>query len=105
MVAPRSAATVMILRDRSGSGGSGAAGGGGEDRAVDVYMLRRASTMEFAPRMMVFPGGGVDPRDADPGLPWAGPSPAQWAQTLSADEATARELVAAAVRELRRLVG
>lgn len=56
--------------------------------------------MTFAPRMMVFPGGGVDPRDADPSLPWAGPSPAQWGRTLVADEATARELVAAAVREV-----
>jgi len=50
--------------------------------------------------MMVFPGGGVDPRDADPSLPWAGPSPAEWARTLVADEATARELVVAAVREV-----
>jgi len=56
--------------------------------------------MQFAPRMMVFPGGGVDPRDADPSLPWAGPSPADWARLLIADEATARELVAAAVREV-----
>jgi 8-oxo-dGTP pyrophosphatase MutT (NUDIX family) len=80
----------MILRDRTGSSGS----------AVDVFMLRRVDTMEFAPRMMVFPGGGVDLRDADPSLPWAGPSPAQWARTLSADEATARELVVAAVREV-----
>jgi 8-oxo-dGTP pyrophosphatase MutT (NUDIX family) len=63
-------------------------------------MLRRSSTMEFAPRMMVFPGGGVDPRDADPGLPWAGPSPAEWGRLLVADEATARELVVAAVREV-----
>jgi 8-oxo-dGTP pyrophosphatase MutT (NUDIX family) len=63
-------------------------------------MLRRTSTMEFAPRMMVFPGGGVDPRDSDPGLPWVGPSPAQWGRVLIADEATARELVAAAVREV-----
>lgn len=88
MVAARSAATVMILRDRAGAS------------AVDVFMLRRVSTMEFAPRMMVFPGGGVDPRDADPSLPWAGPSPAQWGRTLVADEATARELVVAAVREV-----
>ncbi|MEP7035087.1 MAG: NUDIX hydrolase [Actinomycetota bacterium] len=50
--------------------------------------------------MMVFPGGGVDPRDADPDLPWAGPGPGEWARTLVADEATARELVAAAVREV-----
>jgi 8-oxo-dGTP pyrophosphatase MutT (NUDIX family) len=67
---------------------------------VDVFMLRRSSTMEFAPRMMVFPGGGVDPRDADPGLPWAGPSPADWGKLLMADEAIARELVVAAVREV-----
>jgi 8-oxo-dGTP pyrophosphatase MutT (NUDIX family) len=86
----------MILRDRPSVGEVGSSGG----RGVDVFMLRRASTMEFAPRMMVFPGGGVDPRDADPGLPWAGPEPAQWGRLLIADEATARELVVAAVREV-----
>jgi len=90
VVAARSAATVMILRDRPGANLSG----------VEVFMLRRSSTMEFAPRMMVFPGGGVDPRDADLSLPWAGPSPAQWGRLLIADEATARELVVAAVREV-----
>jgi 8-oxo-dGTP pyrophosphatase MutT (NUDIX family) len=56
--------------------------------------------MEFAPRMMVFPGGGVDPRDADSSLPWAGPSPAEWGRWLVADETVARELVVAAVREV-----
>lgn len=83
---PRPAATVMFVRD-------GAAG-------LEVFMLRRVATMAFAPRTMVFPGGGVDPRDADPGLPWAGPTPAEWAERLQVDEATARELVAAAVREV-----
>ena len=67
---------------------------------MDVFMQRRVSTMAFAPRMMVFPGGGVDPRDADPDLPWAGPLPEVWGRTLVADEATARELVVAAVREV-----
>ena len=90
VVAARSAATVMILRDRPGVSTPG----------VDVFMLRRSSTMEFAPRMMVFPGGGVDPRDADPSLPWAGPTPAEWGRMLIADEVTARELVVAAVREV-----
>ncbi len=84
----------MIVRDR------GVRGTGGERGGVDVFMLRRVSTMEFAPRMMVFPGGGVDPRDADPGLPWAGPSPQEWGRVLVADEAIARELVVAAVREV-----
>jgi 8-oxo-dGTP pyrophosphatase MutT (NUDIX family) len=85
-VAPRAAATVMFVRD-------GAAG-------VEVFMLRRVASMAFAPRAVVFPGGGVDPRDADPGLPWAGPTPAQWGELLQADEATAQELVVAAVREV-----
>ena len=86
---PKRAATVMFVRDRA-DGGSG----------VEVFMLRRVATMEFAPRMMVFPGGGVDPRDADPDLPWAGPTPTEWATRLDVDEATARVLVAAAVREV-----
>ncbi|GAB3073354.1 MULTISPECIES: NUDIX hydrolase [unclassified Phycicoccus] len=83
---PRLAATVMFVRD--------AAAG------VEVFMLRRVATMAFAPRMMVFPGGGVDSRDAEESLPWAGPSPAEWASRLRVDESRARELVAAAVREV-----
>jgi 8-oxo-dGTP pyrophosphatase MutT (NUDIX family) len=85
-VTPKAAATVMFVRD---------AGDG-----VEVFMLRRVATMEFAPRMMVFPGGGVDPRDADPDLPWAGPAPGQWAELMDVEEPVARELVAAAVREV-----
>ena len=85
-VVPKPAATVMFVRD-------GSAG-------LEVFMLRRVATMAFAPRSLVFPGGGVDPRDADPRLPWAGPSPADWAARLETDEATARELVVAAVREV-----
>ncbi len=83
---PRSAATVMLVRD-------GADG-------VEVFMLRRVSTMDFAPRMWVFPGGGVDLRDDAPDLPWAGPSPAEWAELLGTDEGLARALVSAAVREV-----
>ena len=52
---PRPAATVIFVRDAQAEPG------------VEVFMLRRVATMEFAPRMMVFPGGGVDPRDADAG--------------------------------------
>lgn len=82
----RSAATVMLVRD-------GASG-------VEVFMLRRVPSMEFAPHAWVFPGGGVDPRDDAPELPWAGPSAAEWAARLGCDEALARSLVAAAVREV-----
>ncbi|GGK57738.1 NUDIX hydrolase [Ornithinimicrobium pekingense] len=83
---PRPSSTVMLLRD--GSGGP------------EVFVLRRASSMAFAPGMVAFPGGGVDPRDADPDVPWAGPRPTEWARRLGADEAVARELVIAAAREV-----
>jgi 8-oxo-dGTP pyrophosphatase MutT (NUDIX family) len=55
--------------------------------------------MAFAGGMCVFPGGGVDPRDFDHAVAWAGPSPEEWAGRLGTDERTARALVCAAVRE------
>ena len=55
--------------------------------------------MAFAGGMCVFPGGGVDPRDFDAEIGWAGPPPAEWAALLGTDEALARALVCAAVRE------
>ncbi|MCW2764798.1 MAG: hypothetical protein JWO11_757 [Nocardioides sp.] len=82
---PRNAATVVLLR--------------ASDEGPSVYLLRRHVTMEFAGGMCVFPGGGVDPRDFDASVAWAGPSPAQWASSLGTDEETARALVCAAVRE------
>jgi 8-oxo-dGTP pyrophosphatase MutT (NUDIX family) len=82
---PRDAATVVLLRQ--GAGGP------------EVYLLRRQVSMEFAGGMCVFPGGGVDPRDFDHTVAWAGPSPAEWAERLGVDEAKARALVCTAVRE------
>jgi 8-oxo-dGTP pyrophosphatase MutT (NUDIX family) len=61
--------------------------------------MRRQVSMQFAAGMCVFPGGGVDPRDADGAVGWAGPAPAEWAARLGTDEDTARALVCAAVRE------
>src|SRR3954466_4711085 len=85
MTEPRQAATVLLLRD--GSPG------------LEVYLLRRTKGMPFAGGMTAYPGGGVDPRDADVETAWAGPSPAQWAMAFGCDDRTARELVCAAVRE------
>ncbi len=82
---PRNAATVVLLR------------GGSE--GPEVYLLRRQTSMAFAAGMCVFPGGGVDPRDFDHEIAWAGPSPDEWAARLGTDGATARALVCAAVRE------
>ena len=84
-VPPRDAATVMLLRDAVGG--------------VEVYLLRRRATMAFAAGMYVFPGGGVDGRDHDAQIAWAGPDPATWAVRLRCDEGRARALVCAAVRE------
>jgi 8-oxo-dGTP pyrophosphatase MutT (NUDIX family) len=55
--------------------------------------------MPFAGGMTAYLGGGVDQRDGDTAIAWAGPSPAQWAAAFGCDERTARELVCAAVRE------
>ncbi|RBY78318.1 NUDIX hydrolase [Geodermatophilus sp. TF02-6] len=85
MTAPRQAATVLLLRD-------GTAG-------LEVYLQRRTRGMPFAGGMTAYPGGGVDPRDGDLQIAWAGPPPAHWAQAFGCDERTARELVCAAVRE------
>ena len=82
---PRQAATVLLLRD-------GVPG-------LEVYVLRRTKGMPFAGGMTAYPGGGVDPRDGDTEIAWAGPSPAQWATAFGCDDRTARELVCAAVRE------
>jgi 8-oxo-dGTP pyrophosphatase MutT (NUDIX family) len=82
---PRQAATVLLLRD-------GVTG-------LEVYLLRRTKGMPFAGGMTAYPGGGVDPRDGDTEIAWAGPSPADWAGAFGCDERTARELVCAAVRE------
>jgi 8-oxo-dGTP pyrophosphatase MutT (NUDIX family) len=87
-VEARLAATVMFVRDAGAGAG------------IEVFMLKRASTMAFAPSMHVFPGGGVDRRDAAEDVPWAGPGPAEWARRLGTDEDTARMLVTAALREV-----
>ncbi len=87
-VAPRDAATVVLLRD-------GASG-------PEIYLMRRHPQMAFAPGMAVFPGGGVDERDRDAAFAadaWAGPGDTEWADRLGCDVATARGLVCAAVRE------
>ncbi len=67
---------------------------------LEVFMIHRVASMAFAPSTFVFPGGGVDERDGDGDLPWAGPPPAAWAALLDTDELSARTLVAAAVREV-----
>ncbi|MFI1488680.1 NUDIX hydrolase [Streptomyces sp. NPDC020747] len=84
-VAPRRAATVMLLKDT-------------ESTPV-VHMLRRRASMAFAGGAYAYPGGGVDPRDDDRQIRWAGPTRAWWASRLGVDETAAQAIVCAAVRE------
>ncbi|MFE2548538.1 NUDIX hydrolase [Streptomyces sp. NPDC059355] len=84
-VEPRRAATVMLLRDTS----AGPA----------VHMLRRKASMAFAGGAYAYPGGGVDPRDEDHLVGWAGPGRDDWAARLATDPRTAQAIVCGAVRE------
>jgi 8-oxo-dGTP pyrophosphatase MutT (NUDIX family) len=87
---PRDAATVILIRPRTGADG------------VEVFLLRRTTALEFAPGACVFPGGSVDERDADPAVAqtrWIGPSPADLGHLLGIPARQALALVCAAVRE------
>ncbi|SEP79308.1 hypothetical protein SAMN04488000_101264 [Lentzea albida] len=84
-VEPRDAVTVVLLRDGT--------------EGLEAFLLRRVKGMAFAGGMTVFPGGGVDQRDADTSVAWAGPEPRWWAEVFNVDEGTARAFVCAAVRE------
>jgi 8-oxo-dGTP pyrophosphatase MutT (NUDIX family) len=84
-VVPKRAATVILLKDTDGT--------------PVVHMLRRRASMAFAGGAYAYPGGGVDPRDDEHQIRWAGPTRAWWAQRLGVDETGAQAIVCAAVRE------
>ena len=84
----RPAATVLLVRDG--------------ERGLEVFAQTRASTMAFAPGMTAFPGGGVDPTDADL-PPWTGRSAADWDDLLGRPDGA--RLVVAGARELFEEVG
>jgi 8-oxo-dGTP pyrophosphatase MutT (NUDIX family) len=92
-VAPRAAATVVLLRD--GPGG------------LEAYLQKRPMGMGFAGGLWVFPGGRVDEADRDPAVDasWAGPSPAAWAERLGVGADEARGQVVAACREVLEEAG
>src|SRR3954470_18209292 len=113
-VTPRRAATVLLLRDGpdgAPGGQDGEHGANGDPYGTDgdgdrgahaagpaVYMLRRRASMAFAGGAYAYPGGGVDPRDAeDAELGWAGPARETWAERLGTDPASAQAIVCAAV--------
>ena len=83
------AATVVLLRDAPGGG-------------TEAYLQRRHRGLAFAGGKYAFPGGRVDPADAEPAADvWHGASPQQWAATFGVDSPhVARAHVVAVVREL-----
>lgn len=83
---PRPAATTVLVRD-------GADG-------IETWMMQRVQAMAFAAGAAVFPGGRVDPRDADISVEWTGSDPDTFATRFGTDPATARALVTGALREL-----
>ncbi|MHC0431972.1 NUDIX hydrolase [Streptomyces sp. O3] len=83
---PKRAATVMLLRDTAAAGPA-------------VHMLRRRASMAFAGGAYAYPGGGVDPRDDDHHVGWAGPALSTWAARLGVTDTEAQAVVCAAVRE------
>lgn len=106
---PKVAATVMLL-SRSKPHRRYLMLDGEEDRSrkvvvpsegpIDVFMMKRVPTMSFVPNAVVFPGGGMDERDVDVDIPWAGPSVEEWAASFGTSPARAKGVIAAAVREL-----
>lgn len=83
-VQARDAATIAVIRN-------GEAG-------IETFLMRRQSSMAFAPGAYVFPGGGVDQADTQP-LPWVGPEAGYFAERFNCSPETAHALVVAAARE------
>ncbi len=84
---PAPASTVVLVRD-------GRLG-------IEAYLLRRVTSMAFAPSMHVFPGGRVDPRDFDVRVRFLGADDehVRLAARAGADESLLRALYACAIRE------
>ena len=87
----RLAATVLLLRDTT--------------EGLRVWIQERVHTMRNYPGHVVFPGGGVDPRDFPPrswdsGELWAGRSVVSMARRMGVTKYKAHALVFAAAREL-----
>ena len=65
----------------------------------DLVLIEKSVHLRSHAGQPAFPGGGVDPRDFDQEIAWAGPSAEEWADLLDTSPSHARALVCAAVRE------
>ncbi len=83
-VEPRAAATIVLVREAPAG--------------LEVLLTLRPDSMAFAAGLHVFPGGRVEPGDADPGL-------VRWARGATADPAFHVAHRIAAIRETWEEVG
>jgi 8-oxo-dGTP pyrophosphatase MutT (NUDIX family) len=84
-VAPRDAATLVVVRDAA-------------ERGLEVFCVQRRLG-GFLGGAIVFPGGKVEPADADPAWPEQSTEPSARGAVMARDEAEARALAIAACRE------
>ncbi|UQA56133.1 NUDIX hydrolase [Polyangium aurulentum] len=83
---PRDAATVVVLRDG--------------DRGLEVFCVRRHARSGFLGGALVFPGGKVDPADADPGWRHRTTTLPARAEEMASERASGLALCVAACREM-----
>ncbi|HEX5407120.1 MAG TPA: NUDIX hydrolase [Pseudonocardiaceae bacterium] len=82
---PRPAVSVVLARDAADT--------------LEILLLGRASTMEFLPGRLVFPGGGVDKQDAQDDVLSDDPAVAAIAAQFDVPYSDARTKTITAVRE------
>ena len=87
----RPASTVVLLRDSADG--------------VETFVMRRATTMAFAPRMHVFPGGRVDDVDHAERVTFVSGDVPTIAARASTDVAGVTALYSCAIRETGEEVG
>lgn len=87
-VAPRDAATLVVVRDAPGGAG----------RGVEVFCVERQK-VGFMGGAVVFPGGKLDPADVEPAWEPLVATPRGTRTPWAADDATTRGLAIAACRE------
>jgi 8-oxo-dGTP pyrophosphatase MutT (NUDIX family) len=85
-VAPRDAATLLLVRDASAGG-------------VEIFCVERSKKSRFMGGAVVFPGGKLDDADRDAGWIDASTPPRAPRTPIAPDDATLRALAVAACRE------
>ena len=86
-VEPRDAASVILLREAGGIG------------SAEALLMIRQRSMNFAPGMVAFPGGSVDPSDSLAPVELTDSGADEWATALGVDAGTVRLILSAAIRE------